>query len=394
MICDTIVENNDKGLEMVLAAAKLFCEGRYLYAVKACNLSFDELRRLTDYIREKDMRFHMEYNALVRFSLTWPDSYATDNNKCFELAKRMLNKIRSTASGAKILYKTFYKTTRKKIPNVESRSVFKFSEISQSNYINDLFGKDSYDECVAELYDLLESFYERLISALALCRYMIMYEALKRNSPEIEDIYTKQLNAVAKDAMEIIGLYNGIGAEVPMDEMSKKMIETGNRLKVLRDYYHKKNRKEFKQHIAFQLQERSKKTGITPDEQILWPDNIEQVCVYRSVASHFDEIYPKSKDGKLNSEELAAFMFWTGIKPNEKKTTKFNIWLKDNYKGQYTVPSPSMLNKAKNHISYFNKDNRYLNREAFDNRLEELAQKYNNNPKNLYDETSINYNLN
>lgn len=404
MIITTIVEKNEEGLKTILQAASMFCEERYLYAIFQNNMTKDEVVRLTSFVSSKESQFNSEILSLAKFANKWLDSYATDNNSCFDAAANMLNKIRGAISGAKIIYKKFCKRTRRQLPNVNNcsvlapsenvntRSVFKASELANPNYIDDFFGIGSYDDCVADLYKILEKFYREFYYSLTLCRTMLTLEAEKRNSSEIMDIYNKAICEMTKEAKELIEIYKGAGIEVPLDDLSKAIRDSDDRLMVIAGNYHALDKKTMKMHVARQLQEKSKSTGLTVDEHILWPNQPDNVIIYRNMAQHYDEISPKNKDGKLNSYEVAAFMSWTGIKENENKTTTFAKWLRENYRGQYALPAANTLNKAKNKVNLNNADNHFLDKGSFDVRLDELATKYNHSPKNILDDASITFN--
>ena len=197
---------------------------------------------------------------------------------------------------------------------------------------------------------------------------------------------------MTKEAKELIEIYKGAGIEVPLDDLSKAIRDCDDRLMVIAGNYHALDKNTMKMHVARQLQEKSKSTGLTVDEHILWPNQPDNVIIYRNMAQHYDEISPKNKDGKLNSYEVAAFMSWTGIKENENKTTTFAKWLNDNYRGQYALPAANTLNKAKNKVNLNNADNHFLDKGSFDVRLDELATKYNHSPQNILDDASITFN--
>ena len=388
----TIVEKNEEGLNLILEAARQFCEERFLHSVFSNNMTKYEILRLTSHVNTRQSRFSEEIISLVTFANKWLDSYATDNNSCYDTAERMLNKIRVTISVAKKVYKATCRRTTRQLPNMVNCSVFNYSELSKSSFTPDFFGCVSYDDCVAELYQILEKFYKDLCVGLTLCRLMIRLEAEKRNSPEIMDIYNKAICEMTKEAKELIEIYKGAGIEVPLDDLSKAIRDCDDRLMVIAGNYHALDKRTMKMHVARQLQEKSKSTGLTVDEHILWPNQPDNVIIYRNMAQHYDEISPKNKDGKLNSYEVAAFMSWTGIKENENKTTTFAKWLRENYRGQYALPAANTLNKAKNKVNLNNADNHFLDKGSFDVRLDELATKYNHSPKNILDDASITFN--
>ena len=124
----TIVEKNEEGLNLILEAARQFCEERFLHSVFSNNMTKYEILRLTSHVNTRQSRFSEEIISLVTFANKWLDSYATDNNSCYDTAERMLNKIRVTISVAKKVYKATCRRTTRQVPNRVNCSVFNYSE--------------------------------------------------------------------------------------------------------------------------------------------------------------------------------------------------------------------------------------------------------------------------
>ena len=107
MLYSTIVDKNDDGLRMIIDAAEKFEEGKYLNAIYKCQLDREDIRGITEYVKERKARLSIEYQELDKFSKSFNKEYATNNNKCFDSAEKLFIKIRSTISGSKTIYKKF-----------------------------------------------------------------------------------------------------------------------------------------------------------------------------------------------------------------------------------------------------------------------------------------------
>ncbi len=104
---ETIVEKNESSLLQIIQAAESFNAGGFLESLRKRNLSTYEIDQLTDEVREYQLKMNREVKALVKFSENFLDNYATENNRCYETAEQLFNRIRSTISAArKVLRKT------------------------------------------------------------------------------------------------------------------------------------------------------------------------------------------------------------------------------------------------------------------------------------------------
>ena len=70
----TIVEKNEEGLNLILEAARQFCEERFLHSVFSNNMTKYEILRLTSHVNTRQSRFSEEIISLVTFANKWLDS--------------------------------------------------------------------------------------------------------------------------------------------------------------------------------------------------------------------------------------------------------------------------------------------------------------------------------
>ena len=105
MIYHSIVEKDESGLQMILEAAEKFEKDKYLYAITERHFNKNEVLEILYFVKEYRIKLEKEHYALAMFAITINKQYATDNNKCFCTAEKIFNRIRSTISGSKKIYK-------------------------------------------------------------------------------------------------------------------------------------------------------------------------------------------------------------------------------------------------------------------------------------------------
>ena len=118
----TIVDKDEQGLIQIIEAAKKFEEDRFLEGIhQRCYTAMD-IQVATDRVREYQNKLNTEARALVYFSQTFLQQYATDNNKCFETAQMLFNRIRSTLKASRAVFKKTCPTRRRRQPvDMENR---------------------------------------------------------------------------------------------------------------------------------------------------------------------------------------------------------------------------------------------------------------------------------
>ena len=104
----TIVEKDDKTLVEIIAALEQFEQDRFIAGIQARHYTKFDIEQSLDMVKSYQSRINVEARSLARFSETFIQQFATDNNACFNEAQRYFNRIRSTLSALK---KVFLKTT-------------------------------------------------------------------------------------------------------------------------------------------------------------------------------------------------------------------------------------------------------------------------------------------
>lgn len=357
----TIVEKNEESLQMIISAAEKFEEGKYLEGISKCRLNKHDVLCTIEFVKEYMAKLSREYLALANFASTFNKQYATKNNSCFESAELLFNRIRSTISGSKKIYKRFCKTIRKRLaPTVsQNPSVFKRSELVNDYYSEQLFGMESYDECVRKLYDELERFFMKLVKCLAFCRMIITEENEIRSTPDrcvtiYKDCYEQMLNN--NKMMVRTFKENKI---LPPDEFEERRKKANSLQDFICKNYHVLDPSQFQMHVVSTEIKRGMTDGLTETEIKLYgSDSIEHVEKVRLVIEHFDELETDGHKGKHEKKHssycVASFMLWSGIGKNQDNKVKAFVddYFNKTYKGNYPPVKTNAVNTAKNNILY------------------------------------------
>lgn len=326
MICTTIVEKNTTGLEEITNAAERFDRESYLQAISSCKMGKEKVIALIGDVDVAISRLDKEFLALVNFASTFNSCYATDNNKCFDTSMKLFRKMRSTIKNTVKIFKQHCVKIMKRharLPEERRPSVFDYSLIGKRTYYGDLFNYHSYDACVEELYEKLDTFFKKLVSCLLLCHRVLQEENFIRKNPsECQKIYEEDYNKVVEEFQSITKMLGG-----------NAFLEVqGPTLNVYEDF-HKPTKEEFRKHVFQDLQRKSKETGLSGIELRLWGQDKHKVMQIRYVIAHFDELNPEGHEGKLSGYAIAAFAEWCGISSDLKCFVEeyFNI----HYHGKY-----------------------------------------------------------
>lgn len=392
MLYSTIVDKNEEGLLMIIEAAEKFEQGKYLNAIYDCQLKKDEVLSVTEYVKEYRAKLSKEHLALAKFALTFNNEYATENNKCFDVAEKLFGKIRSTISGSKRIYKKFCRTVRRRTPPFAPQrpSVFKRSELVNNYYSGQLFGIETYDECVQRLYEQLEEFFFELVKCLALCRMIIMEENTIRNTPErCMNIYRECYDKMVSNSRMMVRTFKE-NKIVPNSEIEERRNKAGSLRDFICSNYHRYAPSQFQMHVV--ASELRKDSNMSDEEKILFgADNTDMAEKARLVIQHFDELENNAHKGKHKDKHsaycVASFMLWCGIGNTQDDKVKLFVedYFNKTYKGEYPPVKTNAVNSAKNTLLHKPTESN-LDNNLFHTKIDSLvvqhAPKDNNSLKN------------
>jgi hypothetical protein len=342
----TIVEKDDKTLLEIIAALEQFEQDRFIAGIQARHYTKYDIEQALDMVTSYQSRMNVEARSLVRFSETFIQQFATDNNKCFETAQRYFNRIRSTLCAIK---KVFQKTTPRSLVQLpegtEKPTVFERSPLSYGACVIDMWGLASYDDCVQTLYHRLETLLTTATTTLALCHQMIeSEEKIRQDVQRLKSIYHDSCEQLMGSVREFAGLLGTI-QQLPETELNRRKQKARSMDEFLKKEYHNVPKQEFKQYVFLEAMRQGKNEGLTEEETYLFRDDHEKVRQVRWAIEHFDEMDVEGQQGKLDSTSIVYFLKWCGVaQSKEKRLYKFFC---DAYKGRYGLLVWSAVSKER-----------------------------------------------
>ena len=241
-----IVEKDDKTLLEIIAALEQFEQDRFIAGIQARHYTKYDIEQALDMVNTYQSRMNIEARSLVRFSETFIQQFATDNNKCFETAERYFNRIRSTLCAIK---KVFQKTTPRSMVQLpegtQQPTVFERSSLSYGACVMDMWGLSSYDDCVQELYSRLETLMTTAAASLALCHQMIENEEkIRQDVHQLKNIYNESCEQLMSSVREFADFLGAV-QQMPETELSERRKKSRSMDEFLKNEYHNVPKKEW-----------------------------------------------------------------------------------------------------------------------------------------------------
>lgn len=342
----TIVEKDDKTLVEIITALEQFEQDRFIAGIQARHYTKYDIEQALDMVTSYQSRMNVEARSLVRFSETFIQQFATDNNKCFETAQRYFNRIRSTLCAIK---KVFQKTTPRSMVQLpegkQQPTVFDRSPLSYGACVIDMWGLASYDECVQTLYQRLETLLTTATTILGMCHQMIENEeSIRQDTQQLKSIYRESCEQLMDSVREFAG-FLGTVQQLPETELNRRKQKARSMDEFLKKEYHNVAKQEFKQYVFLEAMRQGKNEGLTEEETYLFHDDHERVRQVRRAIEHFDEMDVEGQQGKLDSTRMVYFLKWCGVgQAKEKRLYKYFC---DTYKGRYSLLVWSAVSKER-----------------------------------------------
>ena len=345
----TIVEKDDKALVEIIAALEQFEQDRFIAGIQARHYTKYDIEQALDMVVSYQSRVNVEARSLVRFSETFIQQFATDNNTCFNEAQRYFNRIRSTLCALK---KVFQKTTPRSMAQlpegVQQPTVFERSALSYGACVIDLWGMASYDDVVQQLYHQLETLLTTATTILELCHQMIENEAtIRQDTQQLRNIYHESCEQLMGSVREF-AVFLGTVKQLPETELNKRRKNARSMDDFLKKEYHKVEKKVFKQYVWLEAVRQGHNDGLTEEETYLFHDNHEHVRQVRWAIEHFDEFGVEGQQGKLDSTMLVYFRKWCGV--GQTKEKRLYQYFCDTYRGGYGLLVWSAVSKQRKEL--------------------------------------------
>lgn len=166
-ITDEIGTSHIDALKKILGFIRSFNVHKLLYAINGRVANEETIRQIKYTIREQHDKLLRQKDYLFRYTGECNDKYALANNKLVDNSHRILYKIRSGVRGIKKTTRSFCKTSRRRWPEGKpAPQAIDRSQLSGMAYMQDLFGLESYPECVKELFTEMLAFYQTMKECL------------------------------------------------------------------------------------------------------------------------------------------------------------------------------------------------------------------------------------
>lgn len=349
---NTIVEESEAGVNQVLNAITTFNEEGFLEGLSTNQYTPLQVANMLEYVKEHHCVLRRELYALSEYAKTFNSCYALKNNKCFETAKTLLWKVRSSVSATKKIYKQFcpdVRPRRRMISDDKSMtSVFTRSMLLPANHYPDIFGFEGTLGIAQELYKELGEFFITLMTAMNICLCVLRDERLIRENPhKCKQLYDELVEEMLDGARMTVRMMQKYRA----DAMEPDTLSTQKQNMPEQEFYprflHNVSLGDFKQHVVYKEYEQNILNGMTPEEAKVFPDGVDRFKSIRIVMKHFDEIEGvEGKAGKLNGTAVAMFMLWS--RPAREKD--FVDYFCEHYQGKYKCVKHTAVNNAKNSV--------------------------------------------
>ena len=321
MVVTTIVENDLSGLERVIAALEKLTKERYIEGIRCRHRDMYDVEQQMEQVKKYQSRVNQEGNALVRFSVDFIRLFATDNNKCFETAKKLFGKLSSTLAGLKKEFKWATPIDRRQLPDgVEAPSVWDTSALCANEFTPDVFGLESYPPAVGDLYNALETLFVSAAQNLALSIQMINHEAEVRDDIiQLRQIFKSSCDELSQ-TIGYITQYTSNNQELPRSEMEERQNNAKSFDDFLKSEYHRHDKKAMVLFLVNRTLREARRGGLTDLEAFFWGKNPEKALQVRQVVENFDRIPDvEGQKGKYSSKVVVEFLKWCGVPESQQK---------------------------------------------------------------------------
>ena len=331
----TIVNKDERGLIEIIEAARKFEEDRFLEGIRQRCYTAEDIQVAIDRVREYQAKLNTEARALVYFSQTFLQQYATTNNKCFETAQLLFNRIRSTLKASRAVFRKTCPIRRRLQPaESEKPSIYLRSVLSNGECNRDLFGILSYEDSVQTLYSEMQAFFTTIITTLGLCRYMMeMEQTIREDGERCEQIYKDCEKKALSGIREVTKLLTSVKV-LPESELSARKANARSMKDFYCENYHKWDCEDFRMSVAIDVLRKGRSEGLTDEETKLWPNDAQQALRVRKIIGRIDAMRDiEGSNGKLKSAFLVELIKWARLESQDKEKAFYDYFCKQ-YKQQ------------------------------------------------------------
>lgn len=350
----------EQALESIADAAGRFEPNIFLYALEYKNYNVPALERMCREVSKYSTKLETELDRLQKFAKPFNESFVTDQNECYEVALRLLRKIRSGISEAKRIFLLFCPRAHKdKIPSIHGNcpvSAFEYSRLSTKTVQFNAFGLEQYPVEVQNLYCEMEKFFMLLTQAIMLCKQVIIDEQkIRKDSNYCQYLYEefkkKFLKKIASVKMMIPHDSEYLSSNSNPAIAARK--DFGSDQAFASHAFHKYSIKTMEHYALKETFDQEKYGDMTTMEKLLFRNKPEVCKQTRYLISRFEDLMPDGwKRKKLSAKHVAMMMVWCGIQKGLEQhfVTYFNEQYKQDKSHKYETVGNSAVSEQKRTI--------------------------------------------
>lgn len=359
MLYDTVVQRDETGLNQIYEAVRAFEEENVMEAIIDCKFDYKKLDQTLALVRIYQNRLNIESAELVEFSEHFIEQYATDNNKCFRVAERLLRQIRTTITGSVKIFRQFCPKVRHRY---DSRGrvvpVLDHSRLTVRHYNGHLFDADAYDERLQTLAHELAVFFYHLLTTLKLCKDMIRKEEQVRGDyGRLKEIFDKSCEEALKSLRGVFDTFGQV--KLVTDEELEERRRNARPLKEwIASDYHCHDKQWMKRQAYFRELKSGSQYGLDEKASVLWANNPEwgkEVCALMARLDTLNLGFKRSKKaeqagkkGTFDARVMAYMLKWSRVSRvsddgttviDEAREKQFYLYLQEKYTGECMLPT-------------------------------------------------------
>lgn len=321
------ITNPEEGLDAILMAAERFDTDRFLFALKYKNYDEAQLERMGAEIAVSREKLEKEFKRLQEFAEPFNKAFVTDNNKCYDVALRVLNKIKSGISETKRIYMKFCPRGRRDriLPVFGNMSVsaFQYSKLSCENVQLDLFGLEDFPPTIQGLYREMEKFFILLRKSIKLCKQVITDErTIRKDGRYCQHLYEqfkeKFLKKIANVIMMISRDSDCLSAK--NNPVIAARQQYGAPEAFAQHAFHNYTVKDMEHYVLKETFDEEQYGDMSNMEKLLFKCDPELTRKVRLIIAHFDEFMPEEHTRKkLDAKRVLMLQQWSGIQQGSEE---------------------------------------------------------------------------
>lgn len=348
MAFNTQIYNSEEGLLAIYKGVSDFNPDVFIYAVTYGKVDEEKLNMMIDHIVDYKHRLEKEYASLISFGNIFNTLYATEDNKRFECADRLLNRMKCGIKLTKDLF-VLFKPKQSRFTKrcydfygIEQPSIWNNSYITSTTYSKDMFKFEGYSACVHGCYVEMCKFFELLQLCIRYCQKVLLEEkTIRQDTRYCTYLYKCQRDKLMKDVTDLL---------VGINELNKEIFDTnplllgrkkyGNSETNIRMNFHNCSTKDMRLELLYDLYKGNKDRNYPPHVLKLFNSDFEMIAKVYNVVENFDMFVNNKKPGHyIGSEIIALFVMWCKTDDVKNTVNFFN----EIYKGDYKCVKPQAV---------------------------------------------------